>query len=161
MRPRGSRVRMSAVTSSADSPFSGSSPAWAARPTISAVTTFCDGADTVMRLGGPSPSNTMPVLAVSRLKSMCRTPTSPPSSWRLKATSTARRGPPDSATQASASSTMASPALQSPPRMVVPSERRVSPSSCGLMPRPGSTVSRCADSNSGSPAPSSRATMLP
>ena len=114
----------------------------------------------MIRLGGPSPSRTMPHLAVSRAKSMCRTPTSPPSSWREKATSTARCGLPDSATQARASSTMARPALQSPPRMVVPSERRVSPSSCGWMSRPGSTVSRWADRSKGSPTPSSRATML-
>ena len=160
MRPKGKRVKASDVTSSADTPFSGSSPAWAARPVISAATTFWEGADTVIRLGEPSPSRTMPVLAVSKLKSMWRAPTNPPSSCRLKATSTARWGPDDSAVQASASNTMASPALQSPPRIVVPSLRSVSPCNIGLMPRPGSTVSRWAESSSGSPTPSSRAMML-
>ena len=75
-------------------------------------------------------------------------------------TSTGRWGAPASTTEVNASSTIATPALQSPPKMVEPSERRTSPSSWGLMPRPGSTVSRCADRITGSPCPSSRAMTL-
>ena len=54
----------------------------------------------------------------------------------------------------------ATPALQSPPRMVVPSDTIRSPLTSGLMPRPGSTVSMWAESIRGS-APSSEAIRLP
>ena len=43
----------------ADSPFSGSTPAWAARPVISIVKPIYVGAATVTVLTGPSPSNTI------------------------------------------------------------------------------------------------------
>ena len=54
----------------------------------------------------------------------------------------------------------ATPALQSPPRMVVPSVWTSSPMMRGLMPRPGLTVSMCAESMRGS-EPSSEASRLP
>ena len=52
------------------------------------------------------------------------------------------------------------PALQSPPNMVDPSDRTMSPSTWGLMLRPGSTVSMWAESIRGL-SPSSEAMRLP
>ncbi len=43
----------------------------------------------------------------------------------------------------------AHPDLSSPPRTVVPSVRMMSPSTMGLTPSPGTTVSMCAQSRKG------------
>ena len=154
MRPRGSRPKISAAIRRAEIPFSGSRPAWAARPVIVAVTTFCDGAWRMILLGGPSPSNTIPTLPAIMLKSRLWAPTKPPSSWRVKTISMARLPLFCSSADCKPSSIIATPALQSPPRMVLPSDRTIPSSTTGLMPRPGSTVSRWAERMNGLPTPS-------
>src|SRR5579871_1008990 len=55
-----------------------------------------------------------------------------------------------------ASQITAHPDLSSPPSTVVPSVRMMSPSTTGLTPSPGTTVSMCAHSSSGEPRPGRR-----
>ena len=76
----------------------------------------------VIRLGGPSPSNTIALEAESLVKSRLRAPTNPISSSRVKATSTDLLGLESSWMLSSASSIADTPALQSPPKIVVSSE---------------------------------------
>ena len=67
---------------------------------------------------------------------------SPGSSSRVRTTSTGMDGVPSSRIEVRVSRMIAKPALSSPPPMVVPSEAMRSPSTMGLMPLPGDTVSR-------------------
>ena len=159
-RPCGNWPMISAAMRMAESPFSGSTPACAARPFTRTSNRMYVGVATVILLTGPLPSNTTASFAWSMLKSSAFAPSSPTSSPRVKTTWAGIRWAPSSLIASSPSRIAAIPALQSPPSIVVPSVRIWSPSTMGLIPLPGSTVSMCADSNRGE-SPTSDPMTLP
>src|SRR5687768_11011585 len=162
-RPRRMAAMASAATLMALMPCSGAIPACASSPCTVNCMRLAAGAR-VMSSWTPSQSRTRPVRARRRPTSKCLAPTSPSSSQIVSSTSMGPCGIRHSRNRRTASRMATMPDLSSPPSIVVPSERMMSPSTTGRMFSPGTTVSMCAHSRNGAisgAVPGKRASMLP
>jgi len=156
------RVTASAAILTAEIPFSGATPACAARPSKRAVNVKCVGAAMTMPPGDPSASSTRQRFPVTADGSRAFAPRSPTSSCTVNTHRTVGRDAPDSATRRTLSIAAARPALSSAPSTVSPAEKTSPSEMTGSTPRPGSTVSKCADSTRVTGAsPGSSAMRLP
>ena len=162
MRPLGTRARARAASSTAFTPHSGWSPAWAATPVTVMVRRLAAGAWVITR-AKPLESSAYPSRARTRSGSRALAPTRPISSQVVMTNSTGRCGVPVSCSRRRASMQAAMPDLSSLPRMVSPALVNRSPSRRTRTPSAGSTVSmwQLRKIGSTSSPPSKRTTRLP
>jgi len=162
MRPSGIVAIASAATRMALMPFSGFTPACAARPWMVTSSESWAGARTMIVPGSPWASSPTPRRARSQPVSKDLAPSRPDSSPTVNSTSSGRCGVCPSRRLASTSRMMATPDLSSAPSTVEPSDQMTPSRTCGRTFSPGETVSMCAvRSRASSPTPSVVAKTLP
>ena len=131
-RPIGTPVIPRAAQAMALAPFSGSTPACAARPLTAKFSSSRLGASITMPPTGPLPSSTTPQEPSRSDMSRHLTPTRPGSSCTVNMSSSALNCPPTSIRCSTDARIEAMPALQSAPRIVSLMLTKRSPRSKGM-----------------------------